>query len=307
MLTRRNLLATTSAAVVTAAEQAVAAVDTMGKSNKKLAREYYLVIDKNGIEAGEGYGNKKYNGANHSGFPADTPGGLGKVFYAAFPDFTHEIIEQIGEGDIVVERIRYFATHKGTFMGVPATGKTITFTGMDWVKFEGGQVVERWGVADEAELHRQLIGEPDPKPLEKNKTLAKEFYDTIDHFGTGAGKAYGAPGSHYYGSNYQGMGRTNPHYTAFPDYTHLIEDQVAEDDIVVERIRYFATHKDWFLGLAPTGRQFSYTGMDWVKFMDHRSVDRWGAADGIGLRHQLTGEAMPPKGIFEFWPKYMKE
>ena len=53
MLTRRNLLATTSAAVVTAAEQAVAAVDTMGKSNKKLAREYYLVIDKNGIEAGD--------------------------------------------------------------------------------------------------------------------------------------------------------------------------------------------------------------------------------------------------------------
>jgi hypothetical protein len=30
---------------------------------------------------------------------------------------------------------------------------------MDWVRFEGGKAVERWGVADELHLRRQLLGE----------------------------------------------------------------------------------------------------------------------------------------------------
>ena len=306
MLNRRDLMTTTAMA---AAGNAVAADDpTAGKSNKVLAREYYLVIDKDGLEAGHAYGGpaSKYHGANHTQFEAKDGPSLGRAYYTAFPDFTHVIIEQVGEGEIVVERIRYFATHSGRFMGIAATGKKITFTGMDWVRFENGKAVERWGVADELEIRRQLLGEPSPRQTQINKALAREYYEAIDRFGTGAAGAYGGEGSQYHGSNYQGMGKTTPHYTAFPDYTHLIHEQIAEDDIVVERIQYFGTHRDWFQGIAPTAKTMSYTGMDWVKYKDTKSIARWGVADGLGVRRQLLGEDTVPAKVFDDWPQLLK-
>jgi predicted ester cyclase len=146
---------------------------TMTETNKRLAREYYAVLDKYGADAGGAYvaPHFAYYGANHTGFDGLTPAERGRAFYHAFPDFTHVILEQIAEGDIVVERIRYYATHRDTFMGIPATGRRITFTGMDWVRFENGKSVERWGVADELDLRRQLLGEPDPRPAGGNGSL----------------------------------------------------------------------------------------------------------------------------------------
>ncbi len=115
--------------------------ETPIETNKRLAREYYLVLDKDGPDAGGDYvaPNFAYYGANHTGFDNLTADEQGRAFYKAFPDFTHVILEQIGEGDIVVERIRYFATHRDVFMGIPATGRRITFTGIDWVRFEDGK------------------------------------------------------------------------------------------------------------------------------------------------------------------------
>jgi predicted ester cyclase len=142
-------------------------------TNKRRAREYYEVLDRDGPDAGGDYvaPNFAYHGANHTGFSNLTADEQGRAFYKAFPDFTHVILEQIAEGDIVVERIRYFATHKDTFMGIPATGRRITFTGVDWVFFQDGKAVTRWGVADELDLRRQLLGEPDPRPAGGNGTL----------------------------------------------------------------------------------------------------------------------------------------
>lgn len=139
--------------------------ETEVERNKRLAREYYEVLDRDGPDAGGGYvaPNFAYYGANHTGFECLTPDEQGRAFYRAFPDFTHVILEQIGSGSVVVERIRYFATHRDTFMGIAATGRRVTFTGMDWVYFENGLAVARWGVADEIDLRRQLLGLPDPR------------------------------------------------------------------------------------------------------------------------------------------------
>lgn len=147
-----------------AATRSTTMTATATETNKRLARDYYAVLDKDGPDAGGDYvaPNFAYYGANHTGFDGLTPEERGRAFYRAFPDFTHIILEQIAEADIVVERIRYVATHRDTFMGIPATGRRITFTGMDWVRFEHGKAVERWGVADELELRRQLLGQPGP-------------------------------------------------------------------------------------------------------------------------------------------------
>ena len=265
--------------------------------NKGEARAYYDVIDRDGLAAGErfkapGY---RYYGADHTGFINTGPGSLARAYYAAFPDFTHVILDQIADGDVVVERIRYFATHRDTFMGIPATGRKITFTGMDWVTFKDGKAVTRWGVAEELSIRRQLLGLPEPVPGETNKALAREYYEVIDRYGPDAGKPYFAPEYRYYGANHTGFDglapaeRARAYYAAMKDFTHLILDQIAEGDVVVDRIGYQATHSGTFMGVPASGQRVHYTGIDWVQFRDTKIAARWGVGDSAGLRRQLLG------------------
>ena len=64
--------------------------------------------------------------------------------YAAFPDFHIDIDELIAERDKVVKRFTINCTHQGEFMGVPPTGKPITFSGTDTYRIAGGKLQEEW-------------------------------------------------------------------------------------------------------------------------------------------------------------------
>ena len=79
-----------------------------------------------------------------------------RTFYTAFPD--HEILEEvwIGEGDLLVHRIRYQATQRGDFYGIPATNKHVTVSGVDIYRFSEGRVVEKWSERDRLSLLLQL-------------------------------------------------------------------------------------------------------------------------------------------------------
>ncbi|MEL7186553.1 MAG: ester cyclase [Pseudomonadota bacterium] len=48
------------------------------------------------------------------------------------------------------------ATHKGEYLGHPATGKRLGVTGLDWWKRDGEQYVENWVFVDMIHLFRQL-------------------------------------------------------------------------------------------------------------------------------------------------------
>jgi predicted ester cyclase len=52
---------------------------------------------------------------------------LGEMFFAAFPDGRHVNREVIGAGNRVVVIGDFGGTHRGPFMGVPATGRTMSF------------------------------------------------------------------------------------------------------------------------------------------------------------------------------------
>ena len=54
---------------------------------------------------------------------------------------------------------------------------------------------------------------------------------------------------------YVGMFRS-----AFPDIAHTIEDQIAEGDRVVARLRAHATHEGELMGIPPTGKEGSASG-----------------------------------------------
>lgn len=77
-------------------------------------------------------------------------------FEAAFPRY--ELIEDdmIAEKDQVVVRLTGHATHKGEFMGIPPTGKQVSFPGILIYRIADGKIVEHWMQVDAVSLMQQL-------------------------------------------------------------------------------------------------------------------------------------------------------
>jgi predicted ester cyclase len=62
----------------------------------------------------------------------------------------------IAEGDTTALRFTARASHSGDGLGVKATGRRITVTGMCMMRWRGGQIVEGWNEFDAAGLLRQI-------------------------------------------------------------------------------------------------------------------------------------------------------
>ena len=82
----------------------------------------------------------------------------------SFPDRRMEIVDVIGEGDRVFVRTRVTGTNQGGFpiFGVPANGKPFQIDAISVYRFEGGKVVEHWGMNDAFALGIQLGAIPVP-------------------------------------------------------------------------------------------------------------------------------------------------
>jgi steroid delta-isomerase-like uncharacterized protein len=81
---------------------------------------------------------------------------------AAFPDMHVHIDDEIAEGDRVVNRFTAHGTQKGEMMGIPATGKEVSVTGISIHRLAGGKIVERWEEWDAMSMMVQLGAIPPP-------------------------------------------------------------------------------------------------------------------------------------------------
>ena len=75
--------------------------------------------------------------------------------------------------------------------------------------------------------------------------------------------------------------------TGLPDFHDTIDLQLAEDDLVATRSTSQGTHTGPFQGMAPTGKQLSWTGMVIDRVKDGRIVESWGNWDMLGMLQQL--------------------
>jgi steroid delta-isomerase-like uncharacterized protein len=75
---------------------------------------------------------------------------------AAFPDIRFIVEDLVAEGDKVVARFRMEGTHRGEFQGIPPSGKRISATGIDILRFSNGKAVEHWGEFDQLGMLQQL-------------------------------------------------------------------------------------------------------------------------------------------------------
>lgn len=78
------------------------------------------------------------------------------AFNVAFPDYQFSVEDQIVCDDKAVARWRFTGTHRGEFLGIAATGRAVTLTGIDIFEFSGGKIVQGWVETNVAGLLRQL-------------------------------------------------------------------------------------------------------------------------------------------------------
>lgn len=74
----------------------------------------------------------------------------------SFPDLNVEVEHMVTDEENVAFAYTISGTHKGEFMGVSPTGKSISARGVQIGRFENGKLVERYGSSDELGILKQL-------------------------------------------------------------------------------------------------------------------------------------------------------
>ncbi|PWN58178.1 hypothetical protein C1634_024625 [Chryseobacterium viscerum] len=77
-----------------------------------------------------------------------------------FPHIEWSNEEMITENDKVAVRFTMKGTHKGTFFGVPATGKPIAVSAMNFYRFYENKIIEEVGQPDLLGLLTQIGAVP---------------------------------------------------------------------------------------------------------------------------------------------------
>lgn len=78
-------------------------------------------------------------------------------------------------------------------------------------------------------------------------------------------------------------------YRAFPDLKAEVADMVVNTKTGTVCVRWTAVgiHTGDYLGAEPTGKRIRFKGIEIVRIMDGRIMERWGEWDGIDLLVQL--------------------
>jgi steroid delta-isomerase-like uncharacterized protein len=79
-----------------------------------------------------------------------------RTMRAAFPDMHWVVHEMVAEGDTVVTRFSWTGTHRGAFLGVPATGRRVDVKGVVMDELVGGKMSRSRLLMDSLGMMQQL-------------------------------------------------------------------------------------------------------------------------------------------------------
>jgi len=83
-----------------------------------------------------------------------------KMYRSAFPNMTMVVDLITSDGEWVTTKWTASGTHTGELMGMPATGKDVTVTGIEVDRIVGGGIVEGYGVFDALGMLQQMGAVP---------------------------------------------------------------------------------------------------------------------------------------------------
>ena len=84
--------------------------------------------------------------------------GFATAAFAAFPDVHVDYAPLASEGDLITVVGTVTATHTGDFFGIPASGKTVTWSELHVFRIRGDRIAEHWAEADMFGLVQQISG-----------------------------------------------------------------------------------------------------------------------------------------------------
>jgi steroid delta-isomerase-like uncharacterized protein len=91
--------------------------------------------------------------------------------------------------------------------------------------------------------------------------------------------------------------RATLYRTAFPDLHLTIEDVIAEGETVMTRWSGRGTHKGELDGIAPTGKQFTISGVTVARVSNGKIAEGYVNWDAQGLMQQLGVVPQPAKSM----------
>jgi steroid delta-isomerase-like uncharacterized protein len=99
--------------------------------------------------------------------PGQGPGrgglaGVLEAMFAAFPDLRWTLLDSIAEGDRIMTLSTWTGTHRAPFMGIPATGRTVSVESWTLDRYRDGQLTESRIIMDVAGMLIQLGVIPAP-------------------------------------------------------------------------------------------------------------------------------------------------
>lgn len=78
---------------------------------------------------------------------------------AAIPDSRHTIVTQVVQDDMIASVLIVTGTHTGPLLGVPPTGKEVSYTVLMVDRIRDGLIVQHWALPDFLSIFQQ-VGKP---------------------------------------------------------------------------------------------------------------------------------------------------
>jgi len=85
-----------------------------------------------------------------------------RMLWSAFPDMYWIVSEMVAEGEKVVTRFVWTGSHRGAFLGIPATGRSVEVKGVVVDRLEDGKMADSRILMDTMGLMQQLGVVPAP-------------------------------------------------------------------------------------------------------------------------------------------------
>lgn len=132
----------------------------------------------------------------------------------------------------------------------------------------------------------------DTASLDANKALVRRAI-AANHTADGDADAIFAPGfrSHTAGQPAQDRAAFEAQLAefgaGFPGYRYEIHEQIAQGDMVANRVTWHAVHTGTFKGVPATGRTVELRGINLFQVRGGRIVEQWAQPDFLGLMQQI--------------------
>lgn len=138
-------------------------LDKKEASNIEIVKQFYMHLDKflnqedqNAFNNLWSSDSKRFAGSSDASMSMEEMTPFLKMWYTAFPDLKHQIINVIAKNDYVVVQVKYTGTQMNEFMGIPATKKKIECKGVHIFKLGAGKINELHFMDDDFTMFQQL-------------------------------------------------------------------------------------------------------------------------------------------------------